>query len=189
MARRVAIRPGFDIEQRNRLFRQSCTAKKDVVMRALSLFLGIFALVAFSGNTRAQSPQAVQLGILKCHGGADIGFIVGSVTHLRCVLTGAGRPDQSYVATIQKIGLDIGITEDTNLLWAVFAPVNYKGPADLSGHYAGAEGDATFVVGLGANVLVGGSQNSIALQPLSVQSSAGIDVSAGLESLDLQPGR
>lgn len=157
-------------------------------MRAMNLSLGVLALTLFCGNARAQSPQAVQLGLLKCHGGADIGFIVGSVTHLRCVLTGTARPDQSYVATIQKIGLDIGITADTNLLWAVFAPVNYAGPADLTGHYAGADASATFVVGLGANVLVGGSQNSIALQPLSVQSSAGVDISAGLESLDLQPG-
>jgi hypothetical protein len=163
--------------------------KKDVLMRALFLLLGVFALTTFSENARAQSPRAVQLGLLKCHGGADIGFIVGSVTHLRCVLTGGGRPDQGYVATIEKIGLDIGITEDTNLVWAVFAPVNYAGPADLSGHYAGAQADATFVVGLGANVLVGGSQNSIALQPVSLQSSTGADISAGLESLDLRPGR
>jgi hypothetical protein len=157
-------------------------------MRAIGLSLGVLALALCCGNARAQSPQAVQLGVLKCHGGADIGFIVGSVTHLRCVLTGTAQPDQRYVATIQKIGLDIGITEDTNLVWAVFAPVAYAGPADLSGHYAGAGADATFVVGLGANVLVGGSQRSIALQPLSVQSSAGLDISAGLESLDLRPG-
>lgn len=157
-------------------------------MRSLGLLLGAAAFTLCCGSADAQSSRNVQLGLLNCHGGADIGFIVGSVTHLRCVLTGTGHPDQGYVATIQKIGLDIGITEDTNLLWAVFAPVDYKGPADLTGHYAGAQGDATFVVGLGANVLVGGSQNSIALQPLSLQSSTGIDISAGLESLDLQPG-
>lgn len=158
-------------------------------MRSFSLLLSLAAFTLCCGNADAQSPRAVQLGLLKCRGGADIGFIVGSVTHLRCVLTGTGHPDQDYVATIQKIGLDIGITEDTNLVWAVFAPVNYAGPADLTGHYAGATGDATFVVGLGANVLVGGSQNSVALQPVSLESSTGVDISAGLESLDLQPGR
>lgn len=157
-------------------------------MRAL-LFLGLSLLAAPAADTQAQAPQAVQFGVLTCRGGADIGFIVGSVTHLRCTLTAAGQPSQGYVATIQKIGLDIGITEDTNLVWSVFAPVKFAGPADLTGHYAGAEGSASFVVGLGANVLVGGSQNSFALQPVSVNSSVGVDISAGFESLDLQPGR
>jgi hypothetical protein len=161
---------------------------EDLVMRAL-LLLGIFLLATPPVVARAQTPQAVQLGVLTCRGGADIGFIVGSVTHLRCALTAAGQPNQGYVATIQKIGLDIGITEDTNLVWAVFAPVTFAGPADLTGHYAGVEGGASFVVGLGANVLVGGSQNSFALQPVSVNGSVGIDISAGFESLDLQPGR
>ena len=156
-------------------------------MRAL-ICLELFLLAAHPANTRAQTPQAVQLGVLTCRGGADIGFIVGSVTHLRCALTAAGQPNQGYVATIQKIGLDIGITEETNLVWAVFAPVKFGGPADLTGHYAGAEGSASFVVGLGANVLVGGSQNAFALQPVSVNSSIGADISAGFESLDLQPG-
>ena len=44
-------------------------------------------------------------------------------------------------------------------------------------------------VGLGGNVLIGGSANSIALQPLSVQGQVGLAVSAGLESLELRPGR
>jgi ABC-type bacteriocin/lantibiotic exporter with double-glycine peptidase domain len=44
-------------------------------------------------------------------------------------------------------------------------------------------------VGLGGNMLVGGSANSIALQPLSVQGQVGLSVAAGLESLELRPGR
>ncbi|WP_398479773.1 DUF992 domain-containing protein [Tardiphaga sp.] len=156
-------------------------------MSRLSLFLGLAAatIVTFS----AQAQQPVQLGVLNCRGGASVGFIVGSVTNLGCVLTGTGRADQPYVATIRKVGLDIGITQETALAWAVFAPVNYSGQGDISGNYAGAQGSASFGVGLGANVLVGGSQNSIALQPLSLQGSTGINIAAGLESLELRPGR
>ena len=43
--------------------------------------------------------------------------------------------------------------------------------------------------GPGGNVLVGGSNNSIALQPLSLQGQVGLNVAAGLESLELRPGR
>jgi len=44
-------------------------------------------------------------------------------------------------------------------------------------------------LGSAGNVLVGGSANSIALQPLSVQGSVGLSVAAGLENLELRPGR
>ncbi len=156
-------------------------------MSRLSLFLGLAAATVVTFSAQAQQP--VQLGVLNCRGGASVGFIVGSVTNLGCVLTGTGRADQPYVATIRKVGLDIGITQETALAWAVFAPVNYSGQGDISGNYAGAQGSASFGVGLGANVLVGGSQNSVALQPLSLQGSTGINIAAGLESLELRPGR
>jgi hypothetical protein len=158
-------------------------------MRTASLLAGLSVAMLAGFSAQAQAPQAIQLGVLTCRGGADIGFIVGSVTHLRCTLTADGRSPQPYVATIRKVGIDLGITENTALSWAVFAPVNYSGPGDLSGNYGGAQASATFIVGLGANVLVGGSQNSFALQPVSVQGSTGLSVAAGLESLELRPGR
>ena len=73
--------------------------------------------------------------------------------------------------------------------WGVYAPVARLGPGDLSGDYAGAQGSASVGIGVGGNVLVGGSNNSIALQPLSVQGQVGFNVAAGLESLELRPGR
>ena len=138
----------------------------------------------------AQQPAArVQVGVLECRGGASIGFVVGSVTHLGCVLRIEGVPEDRYIATIQKVGLDLGITQETALAWGVFAPTARLGPGDLSGNYAGAQGSATLGVGVGGNVLVGGSNNSIALQPLSLQGQVGISIAAGLESLELRPGR
>ena len=148
------------------------------------------ALTAFIAGSNAQQPmQRVQLGILECRGGASVGFIVGSVTHLGCVLRAEGMPEDRYVATIRKVGLDLGITQESALAWGVFAPATRLGPGDLAGNYAGAQGSATLGVGVGGNVLVGGSANSIALQPLSVQGQVGISVAAGLESLELRPGR
>jgi len=161
-------------------------------MRRLIILAGIAAtLVAatFAGANAQQPMQRVQVGVLECRGGASIGFIVGSVTNLGCVLRVDGMPEDRYVATIRKVGVDLGITQETALGWAVYSPVARLGPGDLSGDYAGAQGSAAVGVGLGGNVLVGGSANSIALQPLSVQGSVGLSVAAGLESLELRPGR
>jgi hypothetical protein len=154
----------------------------------LAAALAASALVASIAGASAQQ-RMVRVGVLECRGGASVGFIVGSVTHLGCVLRAEGAPEDRYVATIRKVGLDIGITQETALAWGVFAPVDRLGPGDLSGNYAGAQGSASLGVGVGGNVLVGGSHNSIALQPLSVQGQVGVNVAAGLESLELRPGR
>ena len=156
--------------------------------RSLALAAVAFALSAPVATTSAQQAK-VQVGVLECRGGASVGFIVGSVTNLGCVLRAPDQPDDFYVATIRKVGLDLGITQESVLAWGVFAPVNRLGRGALAGDYAGAQGSATLGVGVGGNVLVGGSNNSIALQPLSVQGQVGVAIAAGLESLELRPGR
>ena len=160
-------------------------------MRRLTVIAAFAAtLLGALTSADAQQPVArVQVGVLECRGGASVGFIVGSVTHLGCVLRVDGMPEDRYIATIQKIGLDLGITEETALAWGVFAPTAQLGPGDLSGNYAGAQGSASLGVGAGGNALVGGSNNSIALQPLSLQGQVGVNIAAGLESLELRPGR
>ena len=152
--------------------------------------LAVTVLVTSLAGAQAQQPMnRVQVGVLECRGGASIGFIVGSVTNLGCVLRINGLPEDRYIATIRKVGVDLGITQESALAWGVYAPVARLGPGDLAGTYAGAQGSASVGVGVGGNVLVGGSNNSIALQPLSVQGQTGINVAAGLESLELRPGR
>jgi len=158
--------------------------------RSLLLAGAAIMLAASIAGAIAQQPMTrVQVGVLECRGGTSVGFIVGSVTNLGCVLRVEGMPEDRYIATIRKLGLDIGITQESALAWGVYAPVARLGPGDLAGNYAGAQGSATLGVGVGGNVLVGGSANSIALQPLSVQGQVGISVAAGLESLELRPGR
>jgi len=157
-----------------------------------TILAGVAATVLVASFTAAQAQQLmqrVQVGILECRGGASVGFIVGSVTNLGCVLRAEGLPEDRYVATIRKVGLDLGITQESALAWGVFAPVTRLGPGELAGNYAGVQGSATLGVGAGGNLLVGGSNNTIALQPLSLQGQVGVSIAAGLESLELRPGR
>ena len=158
-------------------------------MRRFLLLAAAAVTLLASSIAGAYAQQRVQVGILECRGGASIGFIVGSVTNLGCVLRADGMPEDRYVATVRKVGLDLGITQESALAWGVFAPVVRLGPGDLAGNYVGAQGSATLGVGVGGNVLIGGSANSIALQPLSLQGQVGISVAAGLDSLELRPGR
>jgi hypothetical protein len=161
-------------------------------MRRSTVLAAIAAtmLTVCVGAAEAQQPaQRVQVGVLQCRGGASIGFIVGSVTNLGCVLRINGIPEDYYTAVIQKVGLDLGFTENTGLAWTVFSPVAQPGRGDIAGNYVGVDASAAAIVGVGGNVLLGGSNNSIALQPLSVEGETGISVAAGLEKLELRPGR
>lgn len=159
-------------------------------MRGFPVLWGaVAALIVSLASAQAQQPDRVKVGVLECRGGASVGFVVGSVTNLGCVFRADGMPEDRYIATIRKVGVDLGITQESALAWGVYAPVARLGAGDLSGNYAGAQGSATIGVGLGGNVLIGGSANSIALQPLSVQGQVGLNVAAGLAALELRPGR
>jgi hypothetical protein len=160
--------------------------RRSIVIAGIAITLLVGAI---AGAHSQQPMQRVQVGVLECRGGASVGFVVGSVTNLGCVLRIDGMPEDRYVATIRKVGVDLGITQESALAWGVYAPVARLGPGDLAGDYAGAQGSASVGLGLGGNVLIGGSANSIALQPLSVQGQVGLNVAAGLESLELRPGR
>ncbi|MCF2522274.1 DUF992 domain-containing protein [Bradyrhizobium sp. G127] len=159
-------------------------------MRRFSTILSVAAAAIVATVAVAQSQSgSTQVGVLECRGGPNIGMIVGSVTNLGCVFRSQGRPDDLYTARITKVGVDLGITTETALSWAVFAPTVQFGPGDLSGNYAGVGASATVIAGVGSNALIGGSQNSFALQPLSVQGQTGLSVAGGVQSLELRPGR
>ena len=154
--------------------------------KRLSTFgIAIAALMAPLAAADAMPP--VRAGILQCQGGQNIGFVVGSVTSLECVFQSEGRRPEPYVATIHRLGLDLGVTQLTRLSWAVNAPTNRVGRGDLSGNYGGVGANASVGVGGGGNFLVGGPQNSYALQPISVQGQTGLNVAAGIADLELTP--
>lgn len=152
-----------------------------------SSVVAAFALLAASAMP-ASAQQLVQAGMLECRGGGSVSFIVGSVTELSCIYRPDLGPRQAYRATIRRAGVDLGATAVSGLAWAVFAPTAQLGLGDLSGNYGGVTAGAAVGVGLGANVLYGGSNNSIALQPLSVEGQVGLNVFAGLAGMELRFG-
>jgi hypothetical protein len=126
----------------------------------------------------------VQVGQLACSLSAGVGMIVGSQRNVSCTFQPDNGPPEAYAGTMTKIGLDVGFTSGSAIVWTVLAGTNrYVGM--LSGTYTGAQAEATVAAGVGANVLIGGSGRSVALQPLSVQGQVGLNVAAGIGSLEL----
>src|SRR5258707_10104830 len=154
-------------------------------MRLSTLTLATLALIAPIASANALPP--VRAGILQCQGGQNVGFVVGSVTSLECVFQSEGRRPEPYVATVRRVGLDLGVTEQTQFSWAVNAPTDRLGRGELAGSYGGVGANLTIGVGGGGNFLVGGPANSYALQPISLQGQTGLNVAAGIAGLELQP--
>ena len=145
------------------------------------------------GAVLLSSPAAAQrakVGTLECDIAGGIGFIIGSQKEVTCVFTPEERgPREVYVGAISKFGLDLGATGGGQMVWIVFAETVGRRASALVGDYVGVSADASLAVGLGANVLVGGSDRTVSLQPLSVQGQVGINVAAGVTELRLRPAR
>ena len=135
----------------------------------------------------ASATPPVRAGVLECQGGQNVGFVVGSVTIFECVFQSEGRRPEPYIATVRRIGLDLGVTEQTQITWAVNAPTSRLGRGELAGSYGGVGANASIGVGGGGNFLVGGPANAYALQPISVQGQTGLNVAAGIAGIELEP--
>lgn len=146
------------------------------------------ALISIAALPAKAQPARLQIGSLNCSLSSSVGMLVGSQRNVSCILHSDNMPDEPYQGTLSRIGLDIGATSGGRIVWAVFATTN-RFSGMLNGSYVGATAEASIAFGLGANVLVGGSNRSIALQPLSVQGQMGLNIAAGIGTLYLcEPG-
>jgi Protein of unknown function (DUF992) len=135
----------------------------------------------------AQEAGRPRVGTLTCNISPGVGMIVAGQRQLSCIYASArGRAREPYEGTVSTLGLDIGATSGGQLTWAVFAPTTLRRAA-LTGTYAGATAGGTVGAGVGANVLVGGSDRTVALQPVSVQAQTGVNIAAGVSSMELRP--
>jgi hypothetical protein len=88
---------------------------------------------------------------------------------------------------MNRIGLDLGFTAGGQMAWAVLVNSQVPMPWALTGSYVGGSGDIAIGIGVGANLLIGGNNSSVALQPLSVEGQVGLNLALGIASLQLRP--
>jgi hypothetical protein len=149
-----------------------------------------FALMAMlAAPAGAQAPPTwTQVGMLTCKLNPSIGFIIAGHQTMECNFAqNAPYPPQAYEGALNTVGLNIGITEGGVMGWAVLAPTAGAPAGALAGEYVGASGDIGLGLGVGANVLIGGSGRTFALQPVSLQGSIAINAVLGVSALKLRP--
>jgi len=158
------------------------------MLKKVGLAIGAIGLMAgiSAQGTPARAQAGVRVGTLSCNVAAGWGFVFGSSKALRCVFSGGPGRVEHYAGSISKFGVDIGYTQGGVLVWAVLAPSANVARGALSGNYVGATGSATVGVGVGANVLVGGSNRTISLQPVSIEGNTGLNIAAGIGAISLR---
>ncbi|MCB1417699.1 MAG: DUF992 domain-containing protein [Notoacmeibacter sp.] len=131
--------------------------------------------------------DTVEVGALNCEVAGGAGFIIGSTKDISCEYVPVNGPRETYAGTINKFGLDVGITGRTFMKWIVLAPTSADKlePGSLEGSYVGASAEASAAAGAGASLLVGGFDKSINLQPIAVQVQEGVNLALGIASLNL----
>ena len=164
--------------------------------RSVLTILGAAALMGIATVAQAQAPAApgtppasaksgVNVGSLQCKVAGGMGFIFGSSKDLDCLLIRTDGAAEHYAGSINRYGVDIGFTRESTVVWLVFAPGSIA-PGAIAGEYAGPTAQGTVGVGVGANVLLGGSSNQITLQPVSIEGSVGLNAAAGVAALSLR---
>ncbi|HEY1850100.1 MAG TPA: DUF992 domain-containing protein [Candidatus Binataceae bacterium] len=144
------------------------------------------ALIGLAAMPVRAADMKVKTGYLTCHEASGWGFIIGSSHKVRCTYTSNEHHVEYYEGSISKFGADIGYLQSAVILWAVAAPTTNLGAGALAGSYGGVDASVALGVGAGANVLVGGFDKSIALQPVSVEGQNGLNVAAGIAGLSLK---
>jgi hypothetical protein len=149
------------------------------------LLLGLLLI----GNPAHAQGSTTRQGMLTCRTPPSLGLIVGSTQRLACQFKGNSGLTQDYVGRMNRVGLDIGFTAGGVMAWAVLGNSSAIRPGALTGRFVGASGDISVGVGAGANLLVGGTAQSISLQPLSLEGQVGLNLALGVAGLTLTPVR
>ena len=152
----------------------------------IGMTIGVAVLAASAWLAAPAEAAGVKIGVLTCNVDSGWGYVLGSSKDLRCNYVPNKGFGEHYNGSISKVGVDIGYTKGGVLIWDVVAPSSDMKPGALEGGYGGVSASATVGVGAGANVLIGGFDKSIALQPISIEGNTGLNVAAGIGALTLR---
>lgn len=154
-------------------------------MRTLAKLAAV-AAVATLVAMPASAQDRVEAGLLECSVAGGVSFVVGSTKNMTCVFKRAGGGTETYTGKINRFGIDLGMTTQSSIIWAVLGPARDIPPGTLTGNYGGLSAEATVGVGVGGNALIGGSNKQIVLQPFSAQAQAGLDIAVGVAAMELR---
>ncbi len=152
------------------------------------MFKNLAAATALATVTLALPAHAarLELGVLDCTIDGGQAYVITSNKGVSCVYRPSnGAHPELYTGVISKLGVDLGTTNQGQLVWAVLAASRDYEPGRLAGKYYGVNAEASIATGGGANLMLGGFDRSYALQPLSVQGQTGLNIAVAVQSLEL----
>ena len=158
-------------------------------LKSARFVLCIGTALALTAKPPVAQQSYSRSGLLSCAMAPTIGLIVGSQQRMRCEFKPDRGTPERYAGVMSRIGLDLGVTAGGQMAWAVLVSSQVPERWDLTGTYVGASGDISLGIGVGANVLVGGDNNSVALQPFSIEGQIGLNLALGIASLQLRPAQ
>ena len=149
----------------------------------------VFAVAAVAGTAANAQGLGPKIGILICYmvPGNSINLLFYSSQSVMCELwDGRGLAERYRGSTGIGFGLDLEARTNERITFTVFATNFRRGAYQLAGRYRGVKASATLGLGGGIQLLVGGGNKSISLQP-ALSETRGFGVSAGVGYLYLKP--
>ena len=159
-----------------------------ILVTLSAVALGALVAHAQQGASLSASRKGVNVGSLSCTVAGGAGFVFGSTKALGCIFTRTDGTGERYAGEIRRFGVDIGYTQDSQIVWLIFAAGNI-GLGALAGSYAGPTIQGNAGVGIAANALVGGNTGQVTLQPVSVEEGVGLNVAGAVADVTLKPAR
>jgi hypothetical protein len=153
-------------------------------LRAAGCMIAVAGALALAPAANAQSGPPT--GRLSCNVGPGLGLIITSQRPMECRFTPRRGPVQRYLGVVRNFGLDVGKFGRSTMSWRVYGPYARAPKGALNGRYAGVTAGASAGVGGSGNVLVGGRDNKVTLQPVSLQGARGINVAIGVTGFELK---
>ena len=162
--------------------------RDSTIWKTTAIAFGLSLLAGAALAEQQTETGSIEAGILTCKLTGGTNLVLISEANYDCMLEVAGDrfPDERYSASIGKLGVDLSIEQAETLVWAVVAATGRSDPGLISGEYIGVSADAALGLGVGAHVLVGGFDDSITLQPLSIAGREGLGIAAGVEKLSME---
>jgi hypothetical protein len=148
--------------------------------------LGLAAAMALTVSTSAVYARA-EIGVLTCKLTDVQNDIVYTNEEFACEFKPNSGDTQTYTGEIKALGINLSVTKDVTLVWGVLAPSEDATEAGaLAGRYVGGTAAVALGAGAAANVLIGGSKHTVALQPISASGIIGTGAALDVEEFELR---
>lgn len=150
------------------------------------LSLAVLAATALLSLPAVAAGEKIEIGQLTCRQVDRTNLVIFSSAEFSCSFDPLDGPNEAYVGSVSKIGIDLTDDKVETIVWYVVAPSATMASGALTGDYFGVSADASVGAGIGGRILIGGLEDSIALQPAAVSGTRGVGLAAGIEQFKLK---